>query len=797
MIEKRSVNNGHNSGMNVILIAILLSISITGILFAMGDVSGSRDGDVETRAEGPEDLVIDIALQFNGPTSFEISVHIDINSLIINGNTTSSDELRTLYDLDSSGISQAIDQEVNDRVDEILGSSFEGDALTTTSSVLDTTSLENSTENIGLPVVFELSLSGNTPIDSFLPLDRTSELEGDQQDDIISALFCSGFTYSRNVNLRARLGQVVTYRIPSSYDPYGDGSVEIVIVNTMSTDGNGDYVIEIDATSGDAQSWFLMEITGGTRIRPDRENIDGTLDINWFQLDTVSLEADISVISISTVETAIPDMMPETIRSPNFIGSGLIRYLKSMGVVRNEDIEDKRAEISNEVELEVESALELVDAPCSTTVQWNIDGLTSPEDGADLLEILGSNTPLQFSCTSDDDLPLDILGGYELEDVMGLLNGGLRIMRTYTLDDGGDYSFRILLPEHLKLVGEPPLEDVGGRLRYNLLSGTKEVGSDLAPEYTSDHVTLNSFVDLSGFTSHYVADASMEFYAETSILIDHLLFDSSKYEINTSLEFKLDYLSADMIRLLIDMGIVDRDQIEEEMEKQHDEIMGDLSDNTEIKSSLVFEEGTLDFDGDYENMTGENEITITLTLGGEVDAESLISGGSTASMQNRILPFHFDPILPVRTIERTFHFGEEDMWDLYLDIRLPTGLSVKGWLGNGSDHKYRELETVIEDGYPTLKVVRLNGEGDHVLIALEFGLYLPINNITCCFVSAVLPALLMFLLISVKIIKKARKNKKDGKGEDEKDGTEDGDKLENTNSPEDTLDVPADGRSPT
>ncbi|MCK5774431.1 MAG: hypothetical protein KAH57_11630, partial [Thermoplasmata archaeon] len=418
------------------------------------------------------------------------------------------------------------------------------------------------------------------------------------------------------------------------------------------------------------------------------------------------------------------------------------------------------------------------------------------EDGADLLDILGSTTPLQFSCTSDDDLPLDILGGYELEEVMGLLNGGLRIMRTYTLDEEGDHSFRILLPEHLKLVGETPLEDVGGRLRYDLLSGTRKIGSDLAPEYTSDHVTLNSFVDLSGFTSHYVADASMEFYAETSILIDHISFDSSKYEINTSLEFELDYLSADMIRLLIEMDIVDRDQIEEEMEKQHDEIMGDLSDNTDIKSSLVFDEGTLDFDGDHQNMTGENEITITLTLGGEVDAGSLISGGSTASMQNRILPFHFDPILPVRTIERTFQFGEEDTWDLFLDIRLPTGLSVKGWLGNGSDHRYRELETVIEDGYPTLKVVRLNGEGDHILIALEFGLYLPINNITCCFVSAVLPALLMFLLIFVKVIKKARK-KKDGKGEEEEDGTEEEENVEDTNRPEDPWDVPSDGRPPT
>ncbi len=790
MIEKRDMNSKHDMGINISLIAILITISITGILFTSGDVSGSGDADLETRAEGTEDLVIDIALQFNGPTRFDISVHIDINSLTINGNTTSSDDLRSLYELDPDGISDDINREVNDRVDGIMNSSFEGDTLTTTSSVLDTASLENTTENMGRPIVYELALSGETPISDFLPLDRTSDLEGDEPDDVISALFCSGFTYTRNVNLRAQLGQMVTYRIPSSYDPYGDGSVEIVIINTMSTDDNGDYVIKINATSGDAQDWFLMEMTGGSRIRPDFENIDGTLDVDWFRLDTVSLDADINVLAINTGETAISNMMPDTIRAPNFIGSGLIRYLRSVGVVKDEDIQEKRSEISDEVELEVEDALELEDVPCSTTVEWNIDGLTSPGDGAALLEILGSTTPLQFSCTSDDDLALDILDGYGLNEVMGLLNGGLRIKRNYTVDDEGDYSIRILLPEHLELVGETPLEGVGGRLRYTLLSGTREIGSDLAPEYTGDDVALNSFVDLSGFTSHYVADSSMDFYAETSILIDHIRFDSDKYEVNTSLDFKLDYLSADIIRLLIDMDIVDRDQIEEELEKQHDEIMGDLSDNTDIKSSLVFEEGTLDFDGDHENMNGENRITITLTLDGEVDAASLISGGSTSGMQGRILPFHFDPILPVRTIERTFDFGEEDTWDLYLDIRLPTGLSVKGWLGNGSDHRYKELETVVENGYPTLKVVRENGEGDHILIAIEFGLYLPINNVTCCFVSAVLPVVLMFLLISVKVIKKARKKR----GKEEEDEGTGGDEVEDA---EDPWDIPTDNDTPT
>jgi hypothetical protein len=140
---------------------------------------------------------------------------------------------------------------------------------------------------------------------------------------------------------------------------------------------------------------------------------------------------------------------------------------------------------------------------------------------------------------------------------------------------------------------------------------------------------------------------------------------------------------------------------------------------------------------------------------------------------------------------------EEGLLERIDDIRLPTGLSVKGWLGNGSDHRYKELETVIEDGYPTLKVVRLNGEGDHILIALEFGLYLPINNITCCFVSAVLPPLLMFLLITIKIIKKARKKKKERKGEEKGDGKEEGDDVEDTNRPEDPWDVPVDGNSPT
>ena len=54
----------------------------------------------------------------------------------------------------------------------------------------------------------------------------------------------------------------------------------------------------------------------------------------------------------------------------------------------------------------------------------------------------------------------------------------------------------------------------------------------------------------------------------------------------------------------------------------------------------------------------------------------------------------------------------------------------------------------------------------------------------------------MFLLISVKIIKKARK-KKDKRGKGEGDGTEEGGEVEDTSRPEDPWDVPVDGNSPT
>jgi uncharacterized membrane protein len=140
--------------------------------------------------------------------------------------------------------------------------------------------------------------------------------------------------------------------------------------------------------------------------------------------------------------------------------------------------------------------------------------------------------------------------------------------------------------------------------------------------------------------------------------------------------------------------------------------------------------------------------------------------------ENSFLPYHTDPLIPVRTVQRTLHLGEAMEWNLNLSIRFPSGTGVKAWLGNGSNDYQKKLETGVEDGYPTIYLGPEAGRGDHIYLEMEFGTYFAVNNITVCFASIWIVLLIILLMITLTIVKRIRKKVKKGKGGDKAEDTE-------------------------
>jgi len=731
----------------------------------------SWEGAGLTRAAGTEEMDITITVLFRGPTDYGADVNIEVHKLLVDGNLTSADEFRALYLSDPEGTASDIEVILRERARSLIDSSFSEDSINATSAFLHLDTLDNDTSEPGDPVVFDITFEGSSPYSRYFPEDRIDDVPDDRKETVITSLLLAGFSYTRDVVLRAQTGQNVNYRIPTSFDPFGDGLVQLILVSGR-TPVDGYYEINIDGDIGGGQAPFTIDMRGSGLDLPDDESIDGTVLADWYRLDRVDINSDIEVLSIDVAEREVLTDLPERVHAPDFISSDLVRYLNREGLVDQEDISGTTDEVSSEIESRLESGLDVEDVTVDTDFDWNNGGIVLPSTGGELMSILEEGVPLLVSAHNSDEIELDILDGYNLSDVMGLLHGGIRIERQFELDDNGEYQLEIMLPSHLMFTDQVATGMVGDRMVYPMATGTRTISSDLAPDYSDQKVEVISDVDLSGFTSHYMADASMEISVETLLMIDHVDFDEGDYPIDTTLDYELDHLSSDLIRLAVRMGLLKEEDLLKEVRERHVEMFSDIVKEEDQEVMVSIADGSLEFDDDILNMTGDDPLLIEVRMGSDLDPMGAISGKTISSdTGNRVLPVHFDPILPVRKFERTIGLGEDDDWDLNINITLPTGLGVEAYLGMEQDHKLRKLDVEIVDGYPTLHVLRYEGEGDHIFISITVGSYLVVNNVTCCFASLVIFPLLFILLVLIKIVKKARKGKKkEEKGEKEGEG---------------------------
>jgi hypothetical protein len=274
-----------------------------------------------------------------------------------------------------------------------------------------------------------------------------------------------------------------------------------------------------------------------------------------------------------------------------------------------------------------------------------------------------------------------------------------------------------------------------------------------------------------------------------------MTFDQEELDLTTELDYELDYITSDLIRLLMKMEIIDRDEIEETVE---DEVRKGLEDgmpeeDTDIFVDLV--DSTLVFDGDFENVDSSEHILLDISFSGKFDPFEN-NDDENGNSSNAIIPFHLDPILPFVSRTETMDLEEGETWDMDLEIKLPSGLGIKAWTGLGENDRIRELEVDSSGGHPTLHLDIDRGEADRITIELKLGGWLVVNNIGacfgCCMLSVVL-ILIIFLLMVLKIAgkKKNKENPEDGtekkKGKSKKKKSAESESAEEEDAGEDEM----------
>jgi hypothetical protein len=385
--------------------------------------------------------------------------------------------------------------------------------------------------------------------------------------------------------------------------------------------------------------------------------------------------------------------------------------------------------------------------------------LDPPTSGAALNSILSSSIPLDLDITSNGEVELNMTQGYDPSDVLSLLHGGLVLQHEFDRVQDDRFETHIVLPEGLFLEGKDPVAPpVSGRSTYLLPWGLIGIGSDKAPIMPGENVRLTGVVRMEDLRSVYLIDSVIAASADLELELGWIEYDPSLVGTDIDIDYRVDHLSADMIRLLLKMGIAEESDIKERISRSIERFLDDSIGTDEI--TIGFQEGTLSAD-DLGEIDGTDPLLIDVHVESTIDAADPNSGSEQRFAASRAyIPFHMDPILPVKRYEKTVPLSDCERWNLSINITFPTGAGVKGWLGREGAEHGTALPVIVVDGVPTMVMKSSPGEAEALYLEISGGPYLAFDNVVVCFFGTwtFLAVIVLLVLVSVikRIVKRAR-----------------------------------------
>ncbi|MGA1819509.1 MAG: hypothetical protein ACMUHU_00720 [Thermoplasmatota archaeon] len=755
------------------LLPIALAALVIPALFLSEDAGGAPTRGAE------EDIRIVITVEFEGLTHYSLHAEVDIYRITIEGETYNSTALRGLYSLDPNTTADDLDVEMMNRILNLASYSFSGDQVLVTDLLLDASTLQEGKDD-SMPVEYALEVAGEMNMSRFLDPAALAKLEEGRTDIFILGMLMSGFEFTRTATLRAELGQFIEYRFPSEWNPLGYGFVDVQLRETGVDPVQGYYVKTLDSSKGEFVDHFTFKLISDRAISVTEEVIEGDLEIDWYRLDRMNISGSVGLGALSKDRSDALDDLPQSMSVPGVLPPGFIRFAIGEGVMDGGDIAQIEEQVSGEMESSLSNKFDGSEVVLSSTM--SIPQYTYPVTGGDLEAIISNPGKNLVAVMTTSPIELDILEGYELDDVIGLLNGGLRITRMFDAITDDRVSAALTMPGNLVLIEETPLSAVEGRSRYEYTGGFKVIGSDLAPVYSSEKIAMEALIDLSSVRSHYISDMEIDVRMNGTISVHRIRYNPDEYDVNTELDYELDYLTSDLIRLLDRMGMVNRSEIEDKVREEVVDLVDDLLDKEGREINVALVDASMEFDGDPRDVNDEDPIRVEVSASGIT--APLTGSGSSNSMGNkelRFIPPHLDPLIPVRTVTKTIDTSEIRGWENHLTIRFPSGSGVRAWIGDGSRDKISELDVEVIDGYPTLMVTPDDGTGDHITLELTVGTYFAVNNVSACFFSTLGALILVMLLIVLLIVRGIvrRKRTKAAQAEEDGGGEENGGPKEN------------------
>ncbi|MFO8052243.1 MAG: hypothetical protein R6V01_11195 [Thermoplasmatota archaeon] len=734
------------------------------LLFSIPPITQEAGG---APAGTQESIWMTIDIDFRSITDYGIHADLEVYSMEMEDTVYNATEIRDLYLSEPDPTASGLEDELLSRTMNVSSSSLEGDELEVTATELDLSSMSRELSDND-PILFSVDISGRVDESRFLDGTSIENIDMSRMDHVVTGLLLSGFHISRTITLRSGAYNSITYRFPEKIDPLGDGDIEVVLTSSEYSATDGTYSIVVNGEEGELSKMFPFEMRGNDLSAPTSETITGEFTMDWYRLDEIDLGGNVMIYSIDLEAREVLSGLPGSMNAPAFIGAGTIGWAYREGLLGDDDISDIEEQVSEEVESGLSDTL--VDRQLSIKTEAGFENLPAelPSTGDEMKGFLGSDGPIFVSVGLDEPAVLDVLEGYELQDIMDLLHGGLRIRREMSYINDDRFDLLLELPPDLRIEGEEPFSDREGRHTYTYSGGMKVIGSDRAFDYRTESINISSRIDLTDVSSNYISDLEMTLSSESTFHISVIEHDPDEMDFETDLDYELDHLSSDMLRLLMKMDIVDPSEISDIVREQVIDLLDGLVDEKELHISVVMDGNTTAFVSDG-TMDGSMPIKVDIFARGSTDP----LGSASSSMVAEYIPYHRDPTIPVKSIEKSIDIGTISKWDTDIEVHFPSGTGVRAWRGNSTDEKGYELPVDVKAGHPVLRIETDPRGGNVVLLELEIGPYFGFNHVSLCFFST-WALLLLFIIIIILIIRGMVKKKR--KEKEEREDTEDEEK---------------------
>ncbi|MCK4614510.1 MAG: hypothetical protein KAU14_06885, partial [Thermoplasmata archaeon] len=406
------------------------------------------------------------------------------------------------------------------------------------------------------------------------------------------------------------------------------------------------------------------------------EDVRVTLILDRKEFDQTSVHVEIKIYA---VEVAKYGNLSRNIVSLDYITADGIRMVENNGLLnwnRKRIYQESIDSSKSEIEKSISEALNLTIA---LNFSWDNATFTGYE-----VETMGTEPPIEANMISEDITPQlyaigeEKFGMNDLKVAKGFLNAGGSAefaIPPMELDIGITPTAKLILSPNMRLKnftgsGDEPDPKYQNRYSYtwdprNEFHGT--IYSLKKKEYTGSRIEVDVLVDLKKVKVNYgsLEDSTIEVDI-TGNLAFYRLETPSQIEETLPDGIYIDHITADILRLAYDTGLVDLNEINEIIEEKTDEIEREMRDafgeNTLLRITL--DENTLEgYDADNMGdsppvrIKGYAHISIPISKGADTNSDFLRS----YVLKEFTLEFPLSPI---------------NGWNITYTVLLPKGIIV-------------------------------------------------------------------------------------------------------------------------